>query len=142
MSKLVNYGRWSVALFFALQGLATLFAAIADAVSTIRSGSGSLYPTYEQLIESGAFVVCSWGLVKMHNWAYWLATGICILEVMVIALLVLSSFKTIFGTWFVSDGIFLGSGSILIPALIACASLVWLLLPPVRAQYLQREFSA
>src|SRR4029077_6666008 len=134
MNKLVNLGRWPVAIFFALQGLATLFAAIADAVSTIRSGSGSLYPVYEQVIESGAFVACSWGLVKMRNWAYWLATGICILEVMVIALLALSSLKTIFSTWFVLDGIHFGSGSILIPGLIAFVSLVWLFLPSVRAQ--------
>lgn len=142
MSKLVNWGRWPVALFFALQGLAILFAAIAGAISMIRDGSGTLYPTYVQLFDSAALLLCSWGLMKMRNWAYWLAMAICILEVMVIAMEIFDQFKGahIFG--YVLEGIHFQPGSILIPEMTACASLVWLLLPSVRARYLHKEFTA
>jgi len=142
MSKLVDWGRWPVALFFALQGLASLFAAIAGAISMIRDGSGTLYPTYVKLIESTALLLCSWGLVKMRSWVYWLAMGICIWEVMVIAFVFLSIFKAVFIFGYVLEGIHIQHGSFWIPVIMACASLAWLLLPSVRAQYLHKESAA
>jgi hypothetical protein len=142
MSKLVNWGRWPVALFFALQGLAISFAAIAGAISMIRDGSGTLYPTYVKLIESTAFLLCSWGLVKMRYWAYWWAAGICTFEIVIIAVVFLSPFTAAHVFGYIIEGIHFQLDSILIPVIIPFVCLVWLFLPSVRAQYLHKEIAA
>jgi hypothetical protein len=134
MSDFVKSGRWAVALFFELQGLSILYDAIKMAVATLRAGSGTFYPTYEHLIEALAFLLCSWGLLKMRSWAYWLAMGICLLEFSVgMGVITRGAF---------SERLHFEFASTLIPALIAGGCLVWLFLPEVRAQYLQKEFAA
>jgi len=142
MTKLVNWGRWAVAVYFALHGLLILFVALASAIFLFREGSGSFYPPSQRLIVSAAFLLCSWGLVKMRNWAYWLAVGLSILEIIGTAAAFLTPriAARVFGV--VLEGIHFQLGSILIPVTTACACLVWLFLPSVRALYLEKEFAA
>jgi hypothetical protein len=142
MSKIVNYGRWPVAVLFALPGLAILSGAVASGVSTIRDGLGTLYPVYFDLLESAAFLLCSWGLARMRNWAYWWAMAICSLEVIVVVALFLAPGKAFHALSIVIAGMHFESWFIVIPWVIPCVCLVWLLLPSVRAQYLQKESAA
>jgi hypothetical protein len=128
MNDLVKSGRWAVALFTALQGLSILYDAIKMAVVTLRAGSGTFYPTYEHLIESSALLLCSWGLLKMRSWAYWLAMGIYLLESSHGAgVIVVSAF---------TKGVHFDLASTLITVMIASACLAWLFLPAVRVRYL------
>jgi hypothetical protein len=142
MSKLVNWGRWPVALLFALQGVSILFGALGVAINTLRQGSGTFYPTYEQLLESLALLLCSWGLLKMRGWAYWLAIGISLFEFLVFAALVASVGVKTSGAWLSMGGLKVHTGSNLIPCGIVFICLAWLLLPSVRKQYLQEGLPA
>jgi len=142
MTKLVNYGRWPVAVLIALQGLAILFGAVASGISTIRDGLGTLYPVYLDLLESAAFLLCSWGLARIRIWAYWWAMAICSLEVFVVAALSLAPVTTFRSLSIVMAGLHFESWAIVIPWVIPCVCLVWLFLPSVRAQYLHKESAA
>jgi len=142
MSKVVKWGRWPAAIFFALQGLAILAGAVSLVILTLREESGTLYPVYQQLLECSALLLCSWGLLKMRHWAYWMAMGICVLESLGVLILLADVGASASGTWLEMGGLHFKVGSNLIPAAIVFICLAWLALPSVRAQYLHKDLPA
>jgi hypothetical protein len=142
MTKIVNWGRWVVAGLLAGQGLAGLPSTLKETITTIRSGQGTLYPTYMHILGATTFLLCAWGLLKVHRWAYWLAVLIYAFEV-----IILFSVVAMWGPETIATDIFIGglhfdSVTLLLPVVAAIACFVWLLLPSVRAQYMQKESAA
>jgi hypothetical protein len=139
MSKLVNWGRWVVAGLLAAQGLAGLPGTLKETIATIRSGQSTFYPIYMHILGATAFLVCAWGLLKVHRWAYWLAVGIYLFEVIIlVSLVAMRGPETIAIDVFIG-GLHFDSVTLLLPVAAAIACFVWLLLPAVRTEYLRRD---
>jgi len=123
MTKLVNWGRWVVAAYFGMIVVGSIAGLFAVIISHVRENQ-SFYPVYMGFFLLVPAVACAWGLVKWRHWAYVLA-------------LVLTSFAifTVPLTYKVS-GLHASDWELLI---LNCATLVWLLLPAVRARYSRRN---
>ena len=129
MSKLVNWGRWPVAALFATWGVALLWGTITDIPGFLRRSPNEV--TYYVLSESALWIaalLCAWGIFRRRRWGRLLGIALCALNFATGALVYLLARE-------------FDRGMALMTA-IACSTLVWLLLPAVRAQYLQKESAA
>lgn len=125
MSKLVNWGHSTVAVLFALSGIGSLWAWIERIPTMFHQHPRQI--TYSFVGGSFLWVVTflyAWGIFKWRPWARML--GI-VLSALCFAVYAVSEFDLGKLDW----GIAL--------ALIYCAMLFWLLLPVVRAEYMQRN---
>jgi hypothetical protein len=131
MTEIVNWGRWAAGTYFIVLGLDALFASMAHVPGLTREHSPeaaySFVLAHALLIWLPAFL-CAWGVFRWRAWAR--KTG-----------LALSAFFAVagFGIWIY----FRMSGRLdtplLVGALLAAAVLVWLVSPPVRAEYWRRN---
>jgi hypothetical protein len=125
MSKLVNWGHWLVAGFFAVSGAPFLWSVIASLPSGYREHPREgTYIFFWGMIMSLPPFACAWGIFKWRRWGRMLG--------IVFSVLILAGFAILAFDRKVSAG-----ESVF--AFIYCGTLVWLLLPVVRAEYFRRN---
>lgn len=130
MNKIAQRGRWIVAAAFAFGGLSFFFGRGMPSLMRGLRGKDTFYPFYMAVIFSLPFLFCAWGLLSWRLWAYKLAVILSMFEILslVVALAVVG----------MSDV----DRLIVYAAIFAFAPLAWLLFPPVRAEYRQRNHLA
>jgi hypothetical protein len=142
MNKVIHWGRWCAAAFFAFQGLFFLFAIEAIVVfSAVELHERMLYPAVMAPILSFPLLACAWGIVKLRRWGYGLAIVLAVAEGLagIVAVWLLkanisSVYVVGFSIYF--DPAFMSS------LLFAYIVLLWLLLPSVRTRFLHKGFAA
>jgi len=126
VSKLVIWGRWPVGALFATWGVALLWGPITHIPDFIRQRPDEV--SYYVLCESAlsiAALLCAWGIFKRRRWGRLLGIALCAFSFAACAFVYLLTKEFVRG-----------------PALvivIACSTLVWLLLPGVREEYSRRN---
>jgi hypothetical protein len=126
VSKIVGWGHWLVGALFALYGVLLCQSVFYD-VGAALNGSASFYPAYLDGFRGAAFLLCAWGIVK---WQYW-GHRIGILLLMVEFVVWMST--TALGSMIDYDPHVWDVPLAMTPVL------VWLLVPPVRLEYLRRD---
>lgn len=127
MKKVVDWGNWAVAAFFAVGGLSFLLGVgIPSLIHGLRSGQ-SFYPFYMNVLGSLPYLICAWGMLTWRLWAHRLAIILSIFGLLslVVALVVVGMSEAV--------------GSFVSATILGCISLTWLLLPRVRAEYQMRS---
>ena len=131
MSKIVNWGRWVIAVYFAAWGLESLWKIILRFSNLLREYPKELTHTivaFDAFFWIAAFA-CAWGILKWRLWARKLG-------------IVLSAF------WALAIGLGFGfrlqAGGKpnffwLLLLSIGSLALIWLLLPAVRLEYSRRN---
>ncbi|MGA8144402.1 MAG: hypothetical protein WB987_10985 [Candidatus Acidiferrales bacterium] len=139
MSKIVSWGRWPVAIFFALQGLGILMVVVGVLILTLRDRAGSFYFIYMGLLECAPLLLCAWGILRLRRWGYGLAFALSALGVLLMAFVFADSGAQTLDSTIVQGAIVYERAFIVSSIVFDCSILVWLLLPPVRSQYLHKE---
>jgi hypothetical protein len=123
VSKIVNWGRWVVALLACAMAAESVWAIIHNTVSMSRADGVSpriLDANFLFLALAFVSALCAWGIFKWRSWGYVLALGI-------------SAFELFVGV----EAAMVGDVSVLFP-LAPFLVVVWLLLPTVRVAYWRR----
>jgi len=123
VTKIVNFGRWAVALLACAMAAESVWAIFHNTVSMSHAdGVSSRIPNANFLFLVLAFVsaLCAWGIFKWRSWGYVLALGI-------------SGFELFVGV----EAAIVGDTNVLFP-LAPLLVVVWLLLPTVRVAYWRR----
>jgi hypothetical protein len=131
MAKVVDWGRWAVGAIFILLGADTLVGSTMHAQGLVREHSRE---TMYGFVVAHAFLIwlpaflCAWGVFKWRAWARKLGIGLCVF------------FAAVgFGLWIYFHMVGRLDTPLLVMVLLACTAFVWLILPPVRAEYLRRN---
>ena len=125
MSKLVNWGHWVVAAFFAGVGVPFLWSVLAGIPTSLRQHPREVtYIFFWGVIMSLPPFACAWGIFKWRRWGRMLG--------IVFSVVILAGLTTVAFERKVSAG----EGAF---AFIYFVMLIWLLLPVVRAEYLRRN---
>jgi hypothetical protein len=144
MNKLVDWGRWLVASFFAFQALLVLTGVEMAVIFLAVIGEGMYpYTAIVGLVAGLAMLACAWGLIKMRRWAYATAFVISLLESFLAAIGVGQPRVKFSGTWYwIGDVGFGLNPAEILSLLFAVVVLGWLALPPIRRRYWQRVAAA
>jgi hypothetical protein len=131
MNKVVRWGRWAVGLIFILLGVDTLVGSTMHAPGMVREHSRQTMfgfaLAHAFLIWLPAFL-CAWGVFRWRPWARKLGIVLC------------AFFAAVgFGVWIYFQIAGKLDAPLLVMVLLACTAFVWLILPPVRAEYSRRN---
>ena len=130
MSKLVNWGHWLAAAYFAFWGADLLWTSVAGIPELLRDHPRHItYILVSDVLVLVAISLCTWGILNWQRWARNLGV---VLSVLIIGLIALAA-------WTAPEFGLLPILEFALTALIAGSVLIWLLLPVVRAEYLRRD---
>jgi hypothetical protein len=131
MTKIVQGGRWAVGTFFVLLGADALVGSTIEAPGLVHEHSRE---TLYGFVLAHAFLVwlpafcCAWGVFKWRAWARKLGMALCAFFAAVGC-----------GLWIYFERAGRLDTPLLVMVLLACTAFVWLILPPVRAEYFRRN---
>ncbi|MGA7916716.1 MAG: hypothetical protein WCA00_15890 [Candidatus Acidiferrales bacterium] len=133
-NKVVNGGRWLVAVLFAVEGAGLVWSTVTGAVDALgrssRGESASFYPVYMDALWSVTTIACAWGILSWQLWARYLALFLSTLDLI----------AAVVGMFFIGTS---GTSVALTLALVlVSAIMIWLLLPSVRAEYVRKALTA
>ena len=131
MSRLVTWGHWVIAAVLATKGSGTLYEIIRQFPRAWRDRDVTSYPTdYLILVLCALYFACAWGVLNWRKWAYISAIALSLSELAVFATMAVMDWSAAIVT------------SIVLWSALNGAVLAWLVLPPVRSNYLQRRRTA
>jgi hypothetical protein len=130
MNKVVDWGHWAVGAVFVLLGADLLLSSTMHVPDLIRQHPQEV--TYFVLDHAllgwlPAFF-CAWGVFRWRSWARKLGIALCLFFAAVGS-----------GSWIYFRLAGRGDTPLLVMALLAGTVFVWLILPPVRAEYSRRN---
>jgi len=135
VNKVVNWGHWVVAAFFAAWGLGYLLSAIVGFPILFRRHPNDV--TYYVVSDAFFWIVpllCARGIFKWHSWARTLSIVLSLVFAVAMAVLLFMDFRSgVKASFYFAPTIMTA---------IAWSVLIWFYLPAVRAEYLRRSQSA
>lgn len=130
MSRVANWGRWLVAVFFAFKGFLFIYENAPHFTHALGNHIPLTYQDYLLLVPWVAYPACAWGVLRWRRWGQIGAVALSSLELAVIIAMV-----AMYGRLSLDRNIILWSA-------LNAGVVIWFVLPAVRAGYWQRHRTA